>query len=864
MKYQGSKIKLILAIFVVFCFFSKTDAQTYNILLVTVTDQNSDFITAVTIRLKNGKRIIKEFKNLESVSITFSKLELSKYILEIEARGFKFYSQGIDIKAERNEISVKLEIAEVIENVDVSRDAQEKATDPNEGAFTNFLTKDQLAALPESAEEIEKALRNQFGKNVIIRVDGFSGEMIPKSQIASIRVSSTSFDAELHQLGNAYIDVISKAGGGKWFGTVFLNFNDNHLNARNPFAPVRFPAQNRNFDAYFSGPIIKKNTSAMIQLVGLSSYQRETINALTLNGLRQDAIKSTKTSIGAGVRTSHNLADNKTLNVLYNSWAANSTNDGVSGFNLPERAFDTKSFNHQLQVSQSNYIGKRFMNEIRFQYNNEITKIIPVSNKVAIDVIDAFSDGSAGNSSDNYQQRLWFSDNLLFGVGKRHALKIGGLFEYETRKTLSSINQNGTFTFSTLEDFALGKPAIFTQSLGERNINLTQLQLGMFIQDDIRLHKSFLLNLGLRYEWQNNLKDFNNFSPRIGFSWSPSKTGKISFRGGVGIYYNWLETNNLTTVLSQDKRQPSETVIINPSYPNPLNSGVGQTLKQSFWQLAHDLKNPYNFLASFGMDTQLNKTISFRALYKYEKGIHQFRSRDINAPLNGIRPNPDFGKIVQIESSAFFAKNSLNIGLNGDLNKRLSYSLAYTLSKTVSDNNGIFGLPSDSYNLRLDRSAVDFDQRHRIYASAFWKIRKGVNLSTNFIANSPLPFSIMTGSDNNGDTIFNDRPLGFLRNSERGNWRKQFDMSVSWTIGLIKKNDKDSSFRMIIPEGDPGGGEEITISHKFSIKIYTTVNNVFNQTNFTNFVGVQTSPFFRQPTSANDPRTINFGLRFNF
>jgi hypothetical protein len=856
----SSNIKLILGIFVFLCLTSKVEAQT-NTLQVIVTDQNSASILDITIRLKIGKRVIKEFKNAESSIFSFSKLESGKYILEVEAKGFKPVSQEIEIKAGKNEIKIQLEITEIVENVDVRRDAQEQAT---EGAFTNFLTKDQIAALPESPEEIEKALKNQFGQDAVIRVDGFSGKMIPKSQIASIRVSRTSFDAEFHQLGITYIDVISKAGGGKWFGTVYFNFNDGKLNARNPFAPARFPSQNKNFDAVLSGPIIKKQTSAFIDFGGLSSYNQETINAITPDGLIHDSVRSSNNAIGGGIRISHNLANNKTLNVIYSGGIANATNAGIGGFNLPEKAFDTKSFRQQLRVWESNYVGKRFLNEIRFQYTNEITKTIPFSNKAAIDVLDAFSDGGAGNTSNSNRQGIWIADNLLFGVGKHHAVKIGGLFEFETRKTLSNINQNGTFTFSTLNDFVQGKPATFTQSLGERKINLTQWQLGMFVHDDIRLHKSLLLSLGLRYEWQNNLKDLNNFSPRVGFSWSPSKTGIISFRGGAGFYYHWLETNNLATVLSQDKTQPSETVIINPSYPNPLNNGVGQTLKQSYWQLASNLKNPYSFLTSLGMETQLNKNNSLRVLYKFEKGIHQFRSRDINAPFNGQRPNPDFGKVVQIESSAFFARNSLNVGISGRLNNKLAYGMEYTLSKTISDNNGIFGLPSDNYNLRSDRSVADFDQRHRIYAWVSWKIRKGVNFSTNFIANSPFPYTITTGTDDNGDTNFSDRPLGFLRNGEHGNWQKQFNMSLSWTIGLIKKNDKDSSFRMVIAEGDPGGDEEITTTHKFSIKFYSTAHNVFNQTNFTNFVGVQTSPFFRQPISADNPRRIDLGLRFNF
>lgn len=850
---------LVWKLFLISSLVSTIQAFQTNTLQVNVTDQNSAFIPNVSIRLKNGNKIIKEFKNADSQLVIFSKLELAKYILEIEATGFKPYAQNIEIKQGKNELSVRLEVKEIVENVDVTRALQETSV---EDAFSNFLTKQQLAALPENPDDIEKALKRQFGNDAVIMVDGGRGKIPPKSGIAGIRVSRSSFDAEYHQLGITYINIISKAGGGNWFGTTYLSFNDSDLNARNPFAPQRFPSQNKSYDAFLIGPIIKNKTSALISFGGSNSYKQETVNAITPNGLRQDSVRNSTGSFGSWIKLSHNLGKDKTLNITYDGGIRNSKNDGVGGFSLPERAFNSKNLSNQLRISESGYIGNRFLNEIRLQYTNQITRTKPLSDKTAVDVLDAFSDGGEGNRNKSNQQGIWLSDNLLFGVGKIHAMKIGGLLEYEKRKTESAINENGTFTFSSLNDYILGRPSTFTQSLGIRTVNLSQIQVGAFIQDDIRVHKSLMLSAGLRYEWQNNLKDYNNFSPRLGFTWSPSKTGKISFRGGAGVYYNWLETNSLAMVLSQDITQPSETVIINPSYPNPLNSGTSQVLKQSYWQLAPNLKNPYIFLSSIGTDTQLSKTTFLRVLYKFEKGVHQFRSRDVNSPINGQRPNLEFGKIVQVESSATFDKKSLNIGLNGSLNKRVSYGIQYTLSKINSDNNGIFGLPSDNYNPKLDYSVADNDQPHQIYASIFWHIRKGINLSTIFNANSSLPYTITTGIDNNGDTVFNDRPIGIMRNSERGTWQKQVDLSLSWTIGIVKKTS--GSTGMIIAEGESEGDTEIANAHKYSIKIFATANNVFNQTIFTNFVGVQTSPFFRQPVSADNSRKIEFGLRFNF
>lgn len=838
-----------------------------NSLQIIVTDQNDNFISGKTIRLKNEQTTIKEITKSNDEIVFLTSLVSGKYILEVEAEGFKPFSREIEIKAGKNESAVKLEIAEIIENVDIKQDAQDKALDLRDGAFSNFLTREQIEALPDDPQELEQELKRRFGQDAVIHVDGFTGKMPPKSQIASIRVTRSSFDAEYHQLGITFIDIISKAGGGSWHGSVSFNFNDESFNARNPFAVRRLPTQYNKFDVFVLGPIIKNKTSIFADLYGEKSYKQEHIFAVTPSRQVNDSVRNSFSSTSPWIRISQNLDKNRSLNISYSGGLNTSSNEGVGGFDLSERAFSSKTFSQQLRLSESGYIGKKFLNEIRFQFTDESLNTTPVSDKAAIIVLDSFNAGGAGNFSRSRRQNFWLSDNLLFGAGNIHALKIGGLFEYGRQNLKSATNQNGTYIFSSLADYVLGAASTFTQSAGTRTVSLSQFQVGGFVQDDVRLRKSLLLSVGLRYEWQNNLRDKNNFSPRIGFTWSPFKDGKMTFRGGAGIYYNWLETGNLAAILSQSASQPPETIIINPIFPNPFQSGTSRFLPPSFWQKDKDLKNPSVFLASIGMERQLNKNTSLRVLYKYQKGIHQFRSRDINAPLDSVRPNPNFGRITQIESSAFFAQNSVNIELNGKLTKTLFFAADYTLAKNISDNNGIFGLPSDNYNLRLDRSPASLDRRHQLYASIYWKIRKDLRISTIFSAASPLPYTITTGSDENGDTVFNDRPFGVGRNSLRGAWQRQVDVNLSWTLGLFKENSGQAGKPglIVITSDEAGSGDFSSDStHKYSIKFFVAARNVFNQPNFTNYVGVQTSPFFRQPIAADMPRRIELGMRFNF
>lgn len=479
--------------------------------------------------------------------------------------------------------------------------------------------------------------------------------------------------------------------------------------------------------------------------------------------------------------------------------------------------------------------------------------------------MDAFSRGGAGNGRQTANQSLWFADNFLFGV-KKHALKFGGTLKIESQKELSESNRNGTFIFSSLADFQANRPSLFSQILNARGIKTTQTQLGAFVQDDWRIRKNFGLSLGLRYELQNNLSDTNNFSPRIGFSWSPFKKWETMFRGGVGVFYNWFETNHLTTILSESIEQPGETIILNPGFPNPFSSGMSQILPKSYRKKAENLKNPYIFHASIGSNSSIAKNLNLQANYTYQKGIRQFRSRNINAPLFDERPDNNFGNIIQIESSSFFVKHSLKVGFRGNLRKNISYGIDYTLAKKISDSDVVFGLPSDNFNLKADRAPANDDQRHRLFTTLNWIIKRNFQLSAIYSANSPLPYTITTGFDDNGDTNFNDRPFGLKRNSERGKWRNQFDLAVSYLFSFVDRKTKSSGTSAISVSASEantifGSTEE---NKRFSIKTFARVENLFNQANYQTFVGVQTSPLFRQPISAFNARRITFGMRFNF
>jgi hypothetical protein len=140
-----------------------------------------------------------------------------------------------------------------------------------------------------------------------------------------------------------------------------------------------------------------------------------------------------------------------------------------------------------------------------------------------------------------------------------------------------------------------------------------------------------------------------------------------------------------------------------------------------------------------------------------------------------------------------------------EVKKRFSDHLSlfgsYTLSKafdTNTDFNSDFG-PADNTNLSAERSLSDFDQRHKVVASAivdtgnhgnsaFGRLSSGFQIAPIFRYNSGHPFNLLAGADVNGDRhSTNDRPIGAARNTGLGPDFMSFDMRIARRFKMTER-----------------------------------------------------------------------------
>lgn len=840
-------------------------------LRVTVVDQTGAAIPNARVTIDNQRQTLTTGKLGEA---SFGDLAPGKYQLQVDAEGFAPLTvKDLILRAGANNLEIKLNVGSVQEEITVGRDKREAGTDPR-SAFSAVLTEEQIAQLPDDPEEFEQALRNIAGPGASFRVNGFrGGKLPPKSQIREIRFRTNAYSAESHESSFMNVDIFTKPGLENWRGGFNLGFRDESLNARNAFAPTRAAEQNRRFGFEFGGPLWKKRTSMFLSADGVNSYEAKTINAALPESLFNDTARQPWRMLNLNARVEHLLTPTHTSRVEYQRNATRRDNNGVGNFDLPERGYTTDSAEHVLRFADSGVVGKKLFNEVRFQTIWQSLDIDSLSNATTIQVLGAFNSGGAQIASSRRSREIEFADNLDIPF-KKHSARVGFQIEASAYNSTDLRNQNGAFIFSSIDAFRAGLPTTFKRRSGAGRVDFDQVQFGWYAQDDWRIYKSLTLSFGARHELQTNLNDRNNIMPRAGFAWSPFKKGNTTVRGGGGIFYDWFAAENYEQALRVNGQQQSELDISAPGFPDPFSGGTAKTLPPSRIQVDPKLRMPYVAQGSIGVEQTLPSNIRLMSQYFYRRGIHQLRGRNVNAPINGVLPDPASGVITQIESSANSFNHTWFVNLNWMKMGKFMIGASYVLSKTTDETDGALSLPANSFDLRGERGPSLQDTRHRFNILTNFRLTQSLSLSSIFNASSARPYNIMTGDDDNKDLAVNDRPVGVGRNSARGAGQWDLSSRLSWGFSFGKQPDNQGAggpqVRIIRGGSDSGemlgamGSMPSPDSKRFRMQFFIQTTNLLNHANPIGFSGILTSPFFGQPIAALPGRRIETGMRFSF
>jgi hypothetical protein len=418
-------------------------------------------------------------------------------------------------------------------------------------------------------------------------------------------------------------------------------------------------------------------------------------------------------------------------------------------------------------------------------------------------------------------------------------------------------------------------------------------------------------------------KNWKQVSPRVGLVFDPRGDGKQVIRAGYGIFFDVPtmafqidSTNNApyggrVQLNNPDLANPYGTYPGGDPFPFALGPNVAFPLNGFYAIWSQSLPTVYVQQWNLSVQRQFGQDWSLTVAYLGNKTTHQWLMNDNNTALyspgatSGNIPqrrilslqNPAEGKYYGALQTATPMGNASYAGLVTTLNKRLSRNttalITYTWSHCISIaeqstiNNNFSA--QDPFNFKNSRGDCNQDVRHifnssfvisspKFSNSAVQKLAGNWQLSPIIRVNSALPINPLAGRDNalNGMTNITgggatQRPNMLCDpslDSSAQTYARWFNTScytpnVAGQLGNAGKNSLRGASQITV---------NVALARKFLITERQNIElrgEAFNLPNIVNpaanaVTGTISSPLFGKITGANDPRILQFALKYVF
>jgi hypothetical protein len=550
-------------------------------------------------------------------------------------------------------------------------------------------------------------------------------------------------------------------------------------------------------------------------------------------------------------RADHQLSPNDNLTLRYSMGIVNifqpypegvSVNGAVPGFG--DYQYD---HTHNAMIREQHTFGANAINSLFIAFNRFSRDFVPQNDQTNVGAlwgvswlnlpprdygyptisVTGYSQVGDDSAFPNLRHTNTYqiADNFTFIHGKNtfnagvdlRKLQLNGRLDELVR---GSLTFSGAISGSPLGDLLLGYPTLGIQAYAKNPIRLRSMSSDAYFQDDWRLSRDLVVNLGCRYEFNSPATDptngmseldlqngqivqvgtngvtdsgihpdYKNFAPRLGVAWHAAPG--LVVRAGYGVFYD----AGMFIIGSAAYFNPPQFTlsVFFPSaaglltLQNPFPTNAGYTPPASLSVLNPNIITPYLQQWNFTTEGTLGKRGTLTLSYVGSSGSHLIRERDLNQPvlsstgsqanLQSRRPYPQYSSIFYVESEGSSNFNAMEVRFTGHVTPSISVWSAYTFSHSIDDQSAFLGdtadpnFPQNSHDLPAERGPSSFDMRQRFVAAYVLALPNGNRWTRNTefqgiaTAQSGQPFTptLPLGDDNSntgntGQQAGSDRP----------------------------------------------------------------------------------------------------------
>ncbi|MBI3050018.1 MAG: TonB-dependent receptor [Acidobacteria bacterium] len=757
---------------------------------------------------------------------------------------------------------------------------------------------------------------------------------LSQDAIAEFKVYRNQFDAQYGKATTAVVSVVTKSGTNRMSGSGYYFGRDRGLNATNAFATDKPPFSQTRIGYSLGGPVSQNRTHHFSAYEGLFVNTADIVAlpptnpfAAQENGTYDKRVR--RRNFDARVDHRFNDSHNMYVRYAYDFYGDYAPDKGMRVLDrglltLPPTGLSDFSRSYSTVAEENWILSGRAVNTLRAHVLIHRLYAEPTFYGQGVQR-PSFTGLGAGwgqqqQSPQRFpRERLTISEALLITRGK-HDLNIGGELTKGHYGFDAHHNEGGLWFFTTDTPFERNNPATyptqFTIRASSNTLGILEhraTQIAAYISDTYRVHPRWTLNLGLRWDFDTNLRDnhvinrmlddsqfagienfvsrdrgnqYDAFQPRVGATWDVRGDGTLVARGGYGIYVTrnrqWFSVSSQHANFGASQLV-TDRALLGQCYPSIecVLAGAGSGLR-TVQLITDDFAFPYQRTATAGVGWQVTSSTSLDVDVVHSYLPNAWGGDDANLPASGAisvsnpRPVRTLGRVIMVGppiTKSWY--DALEMQVRQRVRGGNSLQVSYTLSRAMMD-----GVTRETTLRSFQRASLETlrrtgrsfeygynptDTRHNLAVSASFELPLGFQVSGIARVISAEPLSVTTGLDLDGDAITLDRPLGLPPTVGRGNLREQLEI-----INTYRATLNLAPFTMDrIKVQAPAKHIDIRLTRRVNIgqARMELFAEAFNLTNFVNVYGANGNirlASFNAPTGALDARQIQWGARYAF